>query len=82
MGSAEYWVKTRVFQSGNSQALRIPKEFQLDTDDVEICECDGELRIRKARRSLGGAFDALIAMDDVFVADRDQPENQERETFE
>ena len=82
MHTSEHWVKTRVFQSGNSQALRIPKEFQLDTDDVEICECNGELRIRRIRRPLGSAFDALAAMEDMFPGGREQPANQERESFE
>lgn len=27
---------TRVFMSGNSQAVRIPVEFRLETDEVEI----------------------------------------------
>ena len=26
----------KVFRSGNSQALRLPKEFRLDADEVEI----------------------------------------------
>jgi len=26
----------RIFQSGNSQAVRLPKEFRFDTDQVEI----------------------------------------------
>lgn len=82
MKVSEHWVKTRVFQSGNSQALRIPKEFQLDTDDVEICESNGELRIRKARRSLAGAFDALASMEGVLTEGRDQPASQDREAFE
>lgn len=27
---------TKVFQSGNSQAIRIPREFQFDVAEVEI----------------------------------------------
>ena len=27
---------TKVFQSGNSQAVRIPREFQFDVAEVEI----------------------------------------------
>ena len=27
--------KAKVFRSGNSQAVRIPREFQIDTDEVE-----------------------------------------------
>ena len=28
--------KTRLFMSGNSQAVRIPREFQLDGDEVRF----------------------------------------------
>jgi antitoxin VapB len=31
---------TKVFKSGNSQAVRIPVEFQFDTDEVEIFRRD------------------------------------------
>lgn len=82
MNASEHWVKTRVFQSGNSQALRIPKEFQLDTEDVEICELNGELRVRKVKRPLGDAFEALSAMDNVFADGREQPAAQDRDGFE
>ena len=38
---------TKVFKSGNSQAVRIPKEFQLDVEDVEILQQGNDLIIRK-----------------------------------
>jgi len=28
----------KIFKSGNSQALRLPKEFQFDVPEVEISE--------------------------------------------
>jgi antitoxin VapB len=31
----------KVFMSGNSQAVRLPKEFRLDTDEVELSR-DGD----------------------------------------
>jgi antitoxin VapB len=34
---------TKVFKSGNSQAVRIPVEFQFDTDEVEIFRRDDVL---------------------------------------
>ncbi|PHS23933.1 MAG: hypothetical protein COA83_08930 [Methylophaga sp.] len=35
---------TRVFKSGNSQAVRIPREFQLDVAEVEIFRRGDELK--------------------------------------
>ena len=29
-------LKTRIFKNGNSQAVRIPQQFRLDTAQVEI----------------------------------------------
>ncbi|MGH9352746.1 MAG: antitoxin, partial [Terriglobia bacterium] len=38
---------TKVFQSGNSQAVRIPKEFQIQSGEVEILRRGGELVLRE-----------------------------------
>ena len=40
---------TRVFKSGNSQAVRIPKDFQLDVEEVEIFARGDELIIKKSK---------------------------------
>jgi len=29
-------ITTKVFQSGNSQAVRIPKEYRIDSDEVTV----------------------------------------------
>jgi antitoxin VapB len=62
-------VTTRVFKSGNSQAVRIPKEFQLDVDEVEIFSRDGELVIRPKRKNLLEALDILASLPDDFMKD-------------
>ena len=36
----------RVFRSGNSQAVRLPKEFQLDANEVEIFKRGDEIVLR------------------------------------
>ncbi len=71
---------TKVFMNGNSQAVRIPKEFQFDTDEVEIFKRDNELILRKKSENLAEAFDILTSMpDDFFDEGRDDPPPQERE---
>jgi antitoxin VapB len=37
----------RVFQSGNSQAIRLPKEFRLEVDRVEIFRRGEEIVLRE-----------------------------------
>ena len=64
---------TRVFNNGNSQAVRIPAEFRLDTDRVEISRNEhGDLVIHpipaERGQALLQALQALGAVDEQFVA--------------
>jgi antitoxin VapB len=70
---------TKVFKSGNSQAVRIPKEFQLDVDEVEILQRGNELIIRKPGQSAAALFDLLTQLsDDFFEEGRVQPPFEKR----
>ncbi|CBL44063.1 probable virulence-associated protein [gamma proteobacterium HdN1] len=73
---------TRVFKSGNSQAVRIPVELQFERNDIEyeITREGDEIRIRPARRKLNQLADKFVAFTDDFMAGgRLDEENQERE---
>ncbi len=61
--------RTKVFRSGNSQAVRIPREFQFETDEVEIERRGDEVVLRPPVRNLRGAYEALAALSDDFFAD-------------
>ncbi len=67
--------KARVFQSGNSQAVRLPKQFRFHVDEVEILRRGHEIVLREPKRNLAEAFAALSSMPDDFMADgrQDQP---------
>lgn len=77
----------RVFQSGNSQAVRLPKEFRLDVDRVEITQ-EGDAIILRPHVEDANPWASLkeaIARgvsDDFFVGGREQPDMQEREGLE
>lgn len=60
---------TRVFQNGNSQAVRIPREFQLDVSEVEIFRRGDELVLRPKRQNLAEVLDILAGMPDDFMAE-------------
>jgi len=47
----------RVFKSGNSQAVRLPKEFKLDVAEVQVFRKDGDLVLRPLRRTWQDYFD-------------------------
>jgi len=45
-------VKTaKIFRSGNNQAVRIPKEFQMEADEVEIVKRGTSLLLRPKGKS-------------------------------
>ncbi|MBI3683795.1 MAG: AbrB/MazE/SpoVT family DNA-binding domain-containing protein [Acidobacteria bacterium] len=71
---------TKVFRSGNSQAVRIPKEFQFDCEELEILKRDDEIVLRKPRQNLREVFDILTGFSkDFFAEGREQPHLEERE---
>ncbi len=73
---------TKVFQSGNSQAVRLPKEMRFNTSEVEIFKRGDEVVLREKTRSLGDAFKLLTQMPDDFMAEgRQDDQPQERENF-
>lgn len=79
---------TRVFMNGNSQAVRIPAEFRIDSDRVRISRNEqGDLVLHPLRAERGAALlQALQGFDDDFVAaleaDRQAPlPMQDRETL-
>lgn len=73
---------TKVFKSGNSQAVRIPREFQFDTPEVEIFKRGDELILRKKSNDLSEAFRLLTEMPDDFMQDgRDDMPPQKRDPW-
>ena len=72
----------KIFKSGNSQAVRIPKEFQFEVTEVEIFRRGDEIVLRKKPHNLARVFELLIGLSDDFMANgRNQPIVREREPF-
>jgi antitoxin VapB len=72
----------RVFQSGNSQAVRLPKAFRLNADRVEIFRRGDEIVLREQPVNAAAIFDLLAELPDDFMADgRDDAPPQSRESF-
>ena len=55
---------TKVFQSGNSQAVRIPSSFKLDAQEVTIERFGEGLLIRPLRNSWADYFATLSPLED------------------
>jgi antitoxin VapB len=74
----------KIFQSGNSQAVRLPKEFRFETSEVEIFRRGREVVLREKRHNLAEAFDELLDLPDDMVGvieSMDDAPPQEREDF-
>jgi len=56
----------KVFTSGNSQAIRLPQEFRLDTDEVFINKSGEKLIINPRMNSWEGFVDGFSGFSDDF----------------
>jgi len=72
----------KIFKNGNSQAVRLPKEFQFDTSEVLIFRRGDEVVVKKKPQNLSRVFKLLTELSDDFMENgRQQPAIQEREIF-
>ena len=70
----------RVFKSGNSQAVRLPKQFRFRGDEVEIFRRGDEVVLREKGSGMGRAFELLASLPLDAVDDlRPEAPPQERE---
>jgi antitoxin VapB len=71
-------VTTRVFKSGNSQAVRLPKAFSVKSNELEIFRRGNEIVLREPAKGLARAFELLTSLPDDFLADgrQDTPPQQ------
>ena len=69
----------KIFRSGNSQAVRIPKEFRLEGSEVEIVKRGSSLVLRPCKKSWTPLFQSLNKFTDDFMTNgRKQPRTQKR----
>ncbi len=72
----------RIFQSGNSQAVRLPKEFRFDVDQVEIFRQGNDIVLRQTPANAAAVFDLLTDLPADFMSEgREDTLPQERESF-
>jgi antitoxin VapB len=70
----------KIFRSGNSQAVRIPKEFQLAGKEVEIERQGDVLLLRPRKRSWDTLTKSLTKFtQDYMKSGRRQPRLQKRD---
>ncbi|MGB9430134.1 MAG: type II toxin-antitoxin system VapB family antitoxin [Gammaproteobacteria bacterium] len=70
----------RIFKSGNSQAVRLPKEFRFRAKEVEIFRRGGEVVLREKLPQLSELLSTIPPMPtDVFADGRQDPPPDEVE---
>jgi len=70
----------KIFQNGRSQAVRLPKEFRFDGDEVFVHKVGNAVVLLPVRHSWNTLFQSLDQFSDDFMQDgRQQPELQSRD---
>lgn len=73
--------KARLFMNGRSQAVRLPKEFRFEGDEVEIRRVGEGVLLRPVRPDWESFFSEESAFDENWLEDRADEPPQEREPF-
>lgn len=64
----------RVFKSGNSQAVRLPKQFQFRGKEVEIFRRGDEVVLREKSGGMARAFEIIASLPiEDLAEERDLP---------
>lgn len=69
----------KIFMSGSSQAVRLPKEFRLEGSEVFIKKFQNVVMLIPKDNSWASLLGSLDEFSDDFMENRDQPELQDRE---
>ncbi len=70
----------KLFRNGQSQAVRIPKEFRFEGTEVFIKKIGNAILLVPYREPWQTLFDSLNQFSDDFMDTRNQPEQQARES--
>ena len=69
----------KLFKNGRSQAVRLPKECRFVGKEVFVRKYEDIVILCPKRSSWGPLVDSLDRFTDDFMAERDEPAQQERE---
>ena len=72
----------KLFQSGNSQAVRLPKAFRIPGNEVKIFKNGNQVILEPIETTWDSLFDSLSEFPEDFMEDgRNQPLMQKRASF-
>ncbi len=71
----------KIFQNGQSQAVRLPKEFRFEDSEVFIKKSGNVVQLIPRSDSWNSLFGSLKKFSRDFMSERTQPELDKRESF-
>jgi antitoxin VapB len=72
----------KLFKNGESQAVRLPKEFRFEGDEVLIKKAGNAVVLLPKKKSWDSLVDSLDQFSSDFMTERGQPtKNDRRESF-
>lgn len=71
----------RLFRNGQSQAVRLPKEFRFEGDFVYVKKSGNAVVLIPAQAAWGALIESLDKFSDDFMTARGQPKAQKREAL-
>lgn len=71
----------KLFQNGQSQAVRLPKEFRFEDDHVFVKKSGNVVVLIPTKNSWDTLIQSLAKFSDDFMFERKQPKMQKREDF-
>ncbi|HSW70315.1 MAG TPA: type II toxin-antitoxin system VapB family antitoxin [Gammaproteobacteria bacterium] len=71
----------KLFRNGQSQAVRLPKEFRFDGNEVFIKKAGRLTILLPVKNPWESLFESIHKFSDDFMETREQPKQQEREDF-
>jgi len=71
----------KLFQNGQSQAVRLPREFRFEDDRVYVKKSGNVVMLIPAKGSWDMLVKSLNKFSPDFMSERKQPKTQKRESF-
>ncbi len=69
----------KIFQSGRSQAVRLPKEFRFHGSEVYVARMGSAVVLMPQHHTWDVLFEACGEFSGDFMAEREQPKEQDRD---
>lgn len=71
----------KLFKNGQSQAVRLPKEYRMEGDLVYIKKIGNAVILLPVKNSWQTLLDSIEQFSDDYMNERNQPSMQHREDF-